>query len=197
VVEHEGKKQIIMNGQNCARAYELDTGQELWRCGGQTQRPVASPVAHNGLVFVGSGFRGSFLGAFHLDGRGDIENSKSVAWVIDRDTPDVASPLLSSERLYFYKARTGMLSCVDAATGQPYYTATRIPGLSAIYASPIAAGGHVYLTGRSGTTVVIEDANQLKIVASNSVGETVDATPAPVDNQLFIRGEKHLFCISN
>lgn len=197
VVEHEGKKQIIMNGQNCARAYDLETGEELWRCGGQTQRPVASPVAADGLVFVGSGFQGSFLGAFRLDGRGDIQDSESVAWVIRRDTPDVPSLLLSSGRLYFYKGRAGRLSCVDAATGRPHYSAAPIPGLSAIYASPIAAGGHVYLTGRSGTTVVIKDASELEIVATNSVGETVDATPAPVDNELFIRGENHLFCISS
>ena len=62
--------------------------------------------------------------------------------------------------------------------------------------SPIAAGGYVYLTGRSGTTVVIKDANDLQIVATNSVGEGVDATPAPVDNELLIRGENHLFCIA-
>jgi outer membrane protein assembly factor BamB len=195
VVEHDGKKQIIMNGQNAARAYDLESGRELWRCGGQTQRPVASAVAGQGLVFVGSGFRGSFLGAFRLDGRGDIEGTDSVVWTIERDTPDIASPLLSSGRLYFYKGKTGLFSCVDAATGRPHYTTARIPGLRNIYASPIAAGGHLYLTGRSGTTVVMEDASELKIVASNSVGETVDATPAPVDDQLFIRGEHHLFCI--
>ena len=197
IVEHGGKKQIIMNGQTCARSYDLETGQELWRCRGQTQRPVASPVADDELVFVGSGFRGSFLGAFHLSGRGDIEDSDHVQWVIDRDTPDIASLLLSSGRLYYYKGKSGLLSCVDAATGVPFYTATRVPGLSAIYASPIAAGGHVYLTGRSGTTVVIKDANKLEIVASNSVGEGVDATPAPVGSELLIRGENHLFCIAN
>ena len=42
VVEHNGKKQIVMNGENYARAYDLESGEELWRCGGQTQRPVAS-----------------------------------------------------------------------------------------------------------------------------------------------------------
>jgi outer membrane protein assembly factor BamB len=197
VVDHGGTKQIVMNGQNCARAYDLKTGRELWRCGGQTQRPIASAVAGNGLVFVGSGFRGSFLGAFRLDGNGDIEGTEHVVWTLDRHTPDVASPLLSAGRLYFYKAKTGMLSCVDAETGKPFYLATRIPGLRTTYASPIAAGGHVYLTGRSGTTVVIKDQNELEIVASNSVGETVDATPAPVDHELFIRGERHLFCIAN
>lgn len=196
VVDHNGKQQIVMNGQNCARSYDLETGKELWRCGGQTDRPAASAVSENGLVFVGSGFRGSYLGAFQLDGSGDIEGSGSVAWELNRDTPDIASPLLSAGRLYFYKGKSGLLTCVDASTGKPYYSAERIPGLSTIYASPIAANGHVYLTGRSGTTVVIKDSPKLQIVATNSVGETVDATPAPVDNQLFIRGENHLFCIA-
>lgn len=196
VVEHKGKKQVIMNGQTSARAYDLKSGKELWRCAGQTQRPVASAVAMDGLVIIGSGFRGSFIGAFRLDGKGDIENTDHVVWELNRDTPDVASPLLSGGRLYFYKGKSGMLSCVDAATGKAHYAAERIDGISNTYASPVAANGHVYLTGRSGTTVVIKDSDQLTIVASNSVGETVDATPSPVDNELFIRGEKHLFCIS-
>jgi outer membrane protein assembly factor BamB len=197
VVEYDGKKQIVMNGQTCARGYDLETGKELWRCGGQTDRPVASAVAGDGLIFVGSGFRGSFLGAFRPDGHGDIEGTKSVAWDVGRDTPDIASPLLSSGRLYFHKGKSGSLSCLDAATGKPHYEAKRIDGIRSTYASPIAAGGNVFLTGRSGTTVVIEDSDQLKIIATNSVGETVDATPAAVDNQLFIRGEKHLFCIAD
>jgi outer membrane protein assembly factor BamB len=195
VVEYQGAKQVVMNGQTCARAYDLETGTELWRCGGQAQRPVASAVGADGLVFIGSGFQGAFLGAFRLDGRGDIEGTRHVVWTLAQDTPDIASPLLCSGRLYFHKGKTGLLSCVDAATGRPHYLAARIPGVTTTYASPIAAAGHVYLTGRSGTTVVIRDSDRLEIVASNSVGETVDATPAPVDNQLFIRGEYHLFCI--
>ncbi len=196
IVDHNGKQQIVMNGQTCARSYDLESGKELWRCGGQTDRPAASAVAENGLVYVGSGFRGSYLGAFKLNGSGDIEGSDNVAWELTRDTPDIASPLLSGGRLYFYKGKSGMLSCVDSATGKPFYSAERIDELSSIYASPIAANGHVYLTGRSGTTVVIKDSSKLQIVATNSVGETVDATPAPVDDQLFIRGERHLFCIA-
>ncbi len=155
VVEHAGRKQVVMNGQNFARSYDLQTGKELWRCGGQMVRPIASPVAGKGMVFVGSGFQGAFLGAFRLNGEGDIQGTDKVAWVIDRDAPDITSPLLSSGRLYFHKGKSGQLSCVDAATGKPHYTARRIQGLDRTYASPIAAGGHVYLTATSGTTVVI------------------------------------------
>ncbi len=197
VVKNGGRKQVVLNGQTCARSYDLETGKELWRCAGQTERPCASPVADKDMVYVGSGHRGSFFGAFRLDGKGDIQGTKNVAWTITSpDTPDIGSPLLSNGRIYFHKGKTGMLSCVDATSGRPYYLSSRIPGLDNIYASPVAAGGHVYLTSRNGTTVVIKDAETLQIEATNSVDETVDATRAPVDNQLFIRGEKHLFCIA-
>lgn len=195
VIETTSGDQVIMNGQNRARAYDLTTGKELWSCGGQTQRPVACPVSDGRLVYVGSGFRGSFLGAFDPRGRGPLEETPAVVWSVSRDTPDLASLLLSEGRLYYFKAKTGILTCVDAATGRPHYTTKRVPGLSTLYASPIAAGGHVYITGRSGNITVIRDASTFEVVAENAMGETVDATPAAVDNQLFIRGENHLFCI--
>ena len=196
VVEHKGGSQVVMNGQTCARGYDLKSGKELWRCSGQTQRPVASAVTIKGLAIVGSGFRGSFIGAFDLDGRGNLKGTRNVVWDMDRHTPDIASPLISGTRLYFHSGKSGMLTCLDAMSGKPYYVAERIPEISRTYASPIAAGGHIYITGRSGTTVVLKDGDKLEIVATNSLGEGVDATPAPVDGELFIRGEKNLFCIS-
>lgn len=196
IVKHGDQQQIIMNGQTCARAYDLETGKELWRCGGQTERPCASPVATDGLVVVTSGHRGSFLGAFKLSGSGDIAGTDNVLWSLNRDTPDIASPALSENRLYITKGKDAIVSCLDVKTGKPFYSATRIPGLTrTLYASPVVANGHVYYTDRSGTTVVIKDSEKFEVVATNSLGETIDATPAPVGNLLYIRGEKHLFCI--
>lgn len=196
VIKHDGKTQVVMNGQNMARAYDLDSGTELWRCGGQTQRPVATPVATEDLVAVGSGFRGSYLGAFDPSGSGDIEGTPFVAWTIQRDTPDIASLLLSENRLYFHKAKTGVISCVDIKTGKPYFLTQRVPAIRTTYASPVAAGGYVFLTGRGGNTIVIKDSENFEVVAENDLGEGVDATPAFAGDQVFIRSAKHLFCIA-
>jgi len=191
----DGAEQVVMNGQTAARSYDLATGRELWRCGGQTTRPAASAVAADGLVFIGSGFRGAFLGCFDLTGSGDIAGTPHVHWTVSRDTPDIASPLLHAGRLWYYKEKTGLLTCVEAATGRPHYERQRIPSVSRTYASPVAAGGHVYLTDRSGAITVIKDGPELTVVATNDMGEGVDATPAPVGKQLFIRGEQTLFCV--
>jgi len=196
VSDSTGRKQVVMNGQTAARGYDLASGEELWRCGGQTQRPCASAVAMNVIAFVASGFRGSFVGAFDLTGRGDLGGSKKVLWTLSKDTPDVASPLLSNGRLYYYKEKTGLLSCVDAQSGKTLFSASRVPGISRTYASPVAAAGRIYLTDRGGAITVIEDSPQLKVLATNQVGEGVDATPAPVGKELLVRGEKHLFCFA-
>ena len=195
VVNNGDQKQVVITGQTKVRAYDFESGDEIWSCGGQTERPCATAVAIDDLVIVGSGHRGSFMGAFKLDGTGDIAGSDKVVWSINQNTPDIASPLLSNGRLYFHKGKTGILTCLDAKTGDSIFPATRVPEIKSTYASPVAAGGNIYLTGRSGNTVVIKDSDKFEVVASNSVGETVDATPAPAGDNLFIRGEKHLFCI--
>ena len=196
VADAGGTAQVVMNGETAARGYDLATGRELWRCGGQTVRPCASAVAADGTAFIGSGFRGAFLGAFDLAGRGDLAGGPHVRWTRQEGTPDVASPLLSDGRLFYYKEKTGLLTCVDAKTGEALYETARIPGVARTYASPVAAGGHVYLTDRSGRITVITDGPRLEVVAENDVGEGVDATPALDGDSLFVRGEGHLFRFS-
>jgi outer membrane protein assembly factor BamB len=139
--------------------------------------------------------RGSFLGADRPEGRGDLRGTGNVAWTLDRDTPDIASPLISEGRLYFYKGKSGVLTCLDVRTGKAHYQGQRIPGVNSTYASPVAAGGHVYLTDRNGTITVIKDSPTLEVVATNAVGEPIDATPAPEGRDLFLRSERSLICV--
>lgn len=197
VSEQDGRKQIIMNGHNFARGYDFESGKELWRCSGQTKRPICTAVVGDGLVYVSSGFQGDFMGAFRLDGIGDIGGTDQVAWTINQYMCDMTSPLLTNGRLYYHQRKTANLSCADATTGEVLFGPERLPGLetSQAYASPIAAGGYVFVTGTNGTTVVIKDAPSLEVVATNSIDEFVGGTPAAVDDELFIRGDANLYCI--
>ena len=88
-----------------------------------------------------------------------------------------------------------MLTVLDAAKGVPLFESERLTGLNVIYASPIFAGGRVYFTDRTGVTVVLQPGPKLNILATNTLKDGVDASPVAVGKQLFLRGQKTLYCI--
>jgi outer membrane protein assembly factor BamB len=196
VVEGGGRTQVVVNGTTRARGYDLETGEVLWQCGGQTTNAIASPVTRDGVVYCMSGFRGNAVYAIPLTARGDITGTNQIAWHWDKAGPYVPSPILYGDRLYFCKSSDGIVSCLDATTGEPMFNQERIPGLRNLYSSPVGAAGKVYFTGRDGVTVVIRHADVVEVLATNELGEPVDASPAIVGDEMFIRSDKHLYCIS-
>ena len=193
VVEIEGRQQIVQAGERFSRGYDLGTGEEIWKASGLTMRPVATPAVMDNLAFVSSGRRGYVLQAIRLDQKGDI-SSNGIEWSISRQTPDIPSLLLSENRLFFVGGNNGILSCVDAKTGKPFFGPERLP-LKSIYSSPVAADGKVFVTSRAGKTMVIKDAQKLERVSINDIGEPVDASLALSESDIFIRGRSHLYCV--
>ena len=106
------------------------------------------------------------------------------------------SPLLYQGQLYFVKANNGVLVSRDAKTGELRIDQTRLPDISTVYASPVAANGHVYLTGRDGTTVVLKHGDSFEVVAKNKLDEEIDASAAIVGDEIFFRGKQHLYCVA-
>lgn len=195
IVEAAGRTQVIVNGTNRTRSYDLSNGDVIWECGGQVGNPIPTAVVLDDLVYCMSGYRGAAVYAIRLDSQGDVTGSDSVVWHATRGAPYVPSPLLYGERLYYTKSNNGILSIVNARTGEALVNQSRLPGVDSIYASPVAAAGKVYIVSRDGITVVLDDADEVDVVATNELGEGIDASPAIVGNQLFLRGEEHLFCI--
>ena len=196
VIEHKGVTQVVTNGTKRTRSYDLADGRLLWECGGQVSNPVASPVSVDGLAFCMTGHRGNAVYAIPLDSRGDITGTDKVAWKRSDAGSYVASPLLYDSLLYFGKGRDGIISCVDAKTGNVHFGPRRLSGIRTLYASPVGADGRVYITGRNGTTLVLRHGKEFKLLATNRLDEDIDASPVIVGRELFLRGKKHLYCIS-
>jgi outer membrane protein assembly factor BamB len=195
VVEHRGRTQVIVNGTNRIRAHDLADGHELWQCGGMTVNPIPSPVADRGVAYVMSGYKGAAAVAISLDATGDVTDGPAVRWRYGRGTPYVASPVLVNGRLYFTQERGNLLTCLDTATGKPLIDRQRLPGAGDFYASPIAAAGRLYFVDRNGTTLVLNQSDKLEVLATNRLDDGVDASPVAVGRQLFLRGQKNLYCI--
>ncbi len=133
--------------------------------------------------------------AIRLGRTGDLTGTDAIVWSYDRNTPYVPSPLLSGRRLYFYANNNAILSCFDVETGKALFGPNRLEGLRNVYASPVAAAGRVYLVGRDGNTLVIKDAEELEVLATNRLDDSFSASPALVDDVLLLRGQSHLYCL--
>ncbi len=195
VVEHKGTTQVIVNGTKRVRSYDLKTGKEIWQCAGMTINAIPSPVAADGIVYVLSGYTGAGGVAIALDSKGDLGLDGPTVWRINKGTPYVPSPVLIGQRLYYTQANTPMYSVLDIKTGKTLLDRERLPGAASFYASPIAAAGRIYLTDRAGTTLVLRQADTLEVLAMNVLDDPIDASPVAVGRQLFLRGERFLYCI--
>jgi outer membrane protein assembly factor BamB len=129
--------------------------------------------------------------ALRAEATGTNEEAR-VAWKHSRGIPEVPSPLYYDHKLFIVRDG-GLLQCLEASSGKVLYQ-DRL-GVGAGYtASPIAADGRVYLASQSGTIVVVDGrAKELKVLARNVIGEKITATPALVENLIYVRTDRHLF----
>ncbi len=150
-----------------------------------------------------SGYIGNAVYAIPLSTMGDIteqakqKEPEKIAWKRgDPGAPYVPSPLLVDDLLYFMSSNKGIVTCLNAKTGEPVVERKRLEGISNIYASPVSAAGRVYFTGRDGTTVVVKKGSELEILATNKLDDQIDGSMAIVGNEIFVRGKQSLYCIS-
>lgn len=197
IVEVNGRPQAIVPAMNRVRSYDLENGTVVWESDGLTMNAIPSPVYEDGLAILMSGFQGNDLKAIRLaEARGNIDGSSAIVWSIARDTPYVPSPVLYDGILYFLKTNNGLLSAFDAKTGMPHYQVQRLEGLAEIFSSPVAASGRIYITSRDGNALVIRHGPKYEVLATNSLNDGFDASPALVDREMFMRGYKYLYAIA-
>jgi outer membrane protein assembly factor BamB len=191
-----GKPELIVASTAGITGYNPDNGKENWNWAwhftGIALRTVGSPVYGHGIVFVGSGDGSGerHMVAVKAGGKGEVTKTNLV-WQKKREFPYVPSMLLSGDYL-FYVNDHGKAGCVVAKTGKPVWS-ERLPGQ--VSASPVLVNGKIYVVSEKGDVFVFAAAAKYKRLAKNELGEGVLASPAVADNRLFIRGQKHLFCI--
>ena len=198
IVEHDGRSQVVVAGTDVLRGHDLETGAEIWRAGGLSANVVASPVSGGGLVYAGSSYEHQVFFAAKLEGaRGDLTGTEHVAWRRTRGTPYVPSPLLYDGALYFHNHYQSVLTRVDALDGREVPGPMRLPGIRNVYGSPVAAGSRVYVTDLNGTTVVLSHSDKPEVLAVNHLDDQFSASAALAGSDLYLRGERFLYCLSD
>jgi len=197
VIEHKGSPQVVTSATNLIRSYDLETGKVLWKCGGLTRNVIPNPIYDDGMVYLMSGYRGNALLAINLsEASGDITGSEAIVWSYDQNTPYTPCPVLMDGKLYFLKANNGYLSCLNAKDGTVYYTNEKLEGIKNIFTSPLGVNDRIYVAGTNGVISVVKHGEAFEVLSENTLDDQFFASPVILENDLFLRGVKALYCVS-
>ncbi len=201
IYEGNGRAELVTQATNFTRGYDPSTGQELWRLAGNSEITIPTPIIGANLIIVTNGYRGvQPIYAIKPGAKGDITlkgeqtQSEFIAWSTKRGGPYIPTPLIYRDQLYVC-SNNGVLSAYDARTGQRLYQ-ERLGGTGGSFsASPVAADGKIYLASEDGDVFVIKAGPTYELLATNSMGEALMATPAISEGLIIIRGLKDVFAI--
>ena len=188
-----GRTEIVTNGSESIVGYDAATGKELWRTPGVRSNAIHTPLVGKGLVVVTAGFPAKKIIAIRP---GDVGADKRIAWEYGKGTGYVLSNILYGDYLYLL-TDNGVVTCLDAATGEVKYEGGRPPVPTHFMGSPVAFGGMIALTSEEGETFLLKAGPQHEVIRTNTVDEPVYSSPAIANGRIYIRGEKHLFAIGS
>jgi len=196
VAEGDGRAQVILTGSDATRAYDLETGAPVWSCGGMSTNPVNSPLVADGVLYVMNNYQGTVVQAIRLAGaKGELLGTDAVLWTWTRHSSYVPMPLVHDGLLYYLHDSKGILSCLDARTGEPVFLNQRL-GIKSVHASPVLAAGRLYFASREGACAVVRADREGEVLAVNQLDDVFDASPVVVGPVLYLRGHSSLYCIA-
>ncbi len=189
--DHGGKRFLVIHGADYVTAHDLASGAEIWRRGGLNPKDnynsffrfVASPAVAPGLIVVPSAKNGPVLG---------LAPDGQVRWRLDRGTPDVPTPLIHDGLVYLSR-ENGMLTVVDAETGETAYSERVQQGPHR--GSPLLVDGKLLLVAMDGTVSVIQPGREFVVLAKNDLEEHLAASPVAVGDTLYLRSHAALYAI--
>ncbi|MBL8178874.1 MAG: PQQ-binding-like beta-propeller repeat protein [Bryobacterales bacterium] len=201
VIRAAGRTQVVLNGYPWIVSYDFKTGKELWRMRSGGDVPVPTPFLADGLIYVANAHgRKAPLYAIRPDASGDISlaegatTSSGVVWAQERNGSYLQTPVVY-EGIAYASTSQGIFKAYDAKTGEKYYERRLGEGTTGFTSSPVAAGGHVYVTSEEGETYVVKHGRTFEQAAKNAMGETVLSTPAISEGVLYFHTRGHVVAV--
>jgi outer membrane protein assembly factor BamB len=184
-----GDEQLVLSGTEETIGYRTGDGSMLWRVDGPAEKTVSSLVVGRDLIFVAGGRDKRLFALRPADAGGGAE----IVWQASKGIPYVSSPVLADGILHIV-SDDGIYSRYRPEDGT-LLLQKRLGDRTS--SSLVAAAGRVYLTDETGRTTVVTSGARFEVLATNELSEGVRASLAVSNGELFIRGNRHLFCISD
>ena len=191
LIKRNGKDELISPGANWLYSYDPKTGKENWKVDYEVLgfSNVARPVSGDGMIYVATCFmRSQMLGI-------SAGSTPEIVWRYKKGVPNTPSPLLSKGLLYFVGDSGGLVTCLDAKSGDLVWSERIASGK--YWSAPFIANGKIYFHSEEGVTTVIEDGRNFKIVSENKINGKLMSSAAVSDGAIFLRSDKALYRIEN
>ena len=189
VIDAATGPQLVTCADPWVMAYDLGTGQELWRVDCLMGDVAPSPVFANGLVFAVQS--GAYLAAIRPDGRGDVTGTHLV-WTAEDGLPDIPSPASNGELVFLVTTYGGILTCYDAGDGKMVWEQELDTSFES---SPTVVGERVYLMSTDGVMHIFAARRVYEELGRAELGEAASTCPAFQDGRIYIRGKENLYCM--
>lgn len=191
VVRSDSTSQIITTADPWVIAYDAADGKELWRAKCLSGDQGISPVIADGLLQIGNEYCQWQAIRLDLNQRGELPKS-SILWTGEDGLPDTVSPVVVNG-LLLLTTSDGIVTCYDATSGEMLWEEEFDAEFTS---SPGVVGNHVYYIGKEGNGWVLEPTREgCKRLSETNLAEPCVTSPAFQDGRIYLRGEKHIFCI--
>lgn len=192
VTRVEGRDQVLVSLPYHVKAFDPETGKELWKVAGLGKLVYTTPVVSEGIAIAMGGYHGPAMG-FRLGGSGDV-TEKNRLWLADGKNPQrIGTGVIVGRHMYMANEQQ-LAQCLDIHTGKIEWE-ERLPQ-GTIWSSIVQVGDRLYVTNQNGTTIVFRaDPKGLHVLAENSLGELCNSTIAVADARIYLRTNENLYCI--
>ena len=191
IIKRNGEDELISPGANWLYSYNPRNGKENWKVDYEVLgfSNVARPVSGDGMIYLATCFmRSQMLGI-------SVEADPEIVWRYKKGVPNTPSPLLSNGLLYFVGDSGGLVTCLDAKSGNLVWSERIASGK--YWSSPFIANGKIYFHNEDGVTTVIEDGRKFKIISQNKLDAKLMSSAAVSDGAIFLRSDLALYKIEN
>lgn len=198
---------VFVNGCKHMGGYRLADGGELWRMAGGGGLPIPAPILAGELVLFTSNHRPLLpshpskpVFAVRRSAAGELPiptaaaTGDHVAWMQSRVGNYIQTPIVYRDKVYLCNV-SGVVSVVDAKTGEVHGRHRLGAGAAAFSASPVAGDGKLWFTSEEGDVHVVAAGVEFEQLGTSPLGEICMATPAIAGGALLFRTRHHVVCV--
>lgn len=194
LVNSGGRDELVTIAKEWLISYDPATGEELWRMLGLEANAIHRPLIHGDTIIATAGYPQKVIKAVELGGNGNLSDTERLSWAYNKGTAYIPSNLVYDGYVYLLNDQ-GILTCLDADTGKIVYEGGRMPVAQRFSASPVAFEGKFLMLGNDGDVFVVQAGPEFEVLAVNSMGEGIWASPAIADGRIYIRTLDQLWAI--